>query len=95
VLATEFLELMNIEVSELAEAMGVRRNTLSRIVHDKRALPTPMAAKLAAAQDLLRSTAIWFARKSQTDTPLPCSLSRVFGTFALALAGQHPSSHTR
>lgn len=48
-LATEFLEPMNIEISELADAMGVHRNTLSRIVHDKGALTAPMAIKLAAA----------------------------------------------
>ena len=48
-LVTEFLEPMNIEINELAEAMGVHRNTLSRIVHDKGALTAPMAIKLAAA----------------------------------------------
>jgi len=49
ILLTEFLEPMNIEVRELAEAMGVHRNTLSRIVHDKGTLTAPMAIKLAAA----------------------------------------------
>jgi len=34
-LAIEFLEAMHIEISELAAAMGVHRNTLSRLVHDK------------------------------------------------------------
>lgn len=48
-LSTEFLDPMNIEISELAEAMGVHRNTLSRIVHDKGVLTAPMAIKLAAA----------------------------------------------
>ncbi len=48
-LVTEFLEPMNIEISELAEAMGVHRNSLSRIVNDKGALTAPMAIKLAAA----------------------------------------------
>lgn len=48
-LATEFLGPMNIEISELADAMGVHRNTLSRIVHDKGTLTAPMATKLAAA----------------------------------------------
>ncbi|NLD00031.1 MAG: HigA family addiction module antidote protein [Gammaproteobacteria bacterium] len=48
-LTTEFLEPMNIEISELAGAMGVHRNSLSRIVHDKGALTAPMAIKLAAA----------------------------------------------
>ncbi len=48
-LIIEFLEPMHIEISELAEAMGVHRNTLSRIVHDKGMLTGPMAIKLAAA----------------------------------------------
>ena len=48
-LAAEFLEPMRIEISELADAMGVHRNTLSRIVHDKGSLTAPMAIKLAAA----------------------------------------------
>ncbi|MDX1706942.1 HigA family addiction module antitoxin [Pseudidiomarina sp.] len=48
-LVTEFLEPMNIAISELADAMGVHRNTLSRIVHDKGILTAPMAIKLAAA----------------------------------------------
>ncbi|WP_118996213.1 HigA family addiction module antitoxin [Pusillimonas caeni] len=40
---------MYIEISELADAMSVHRNTLSRIVHDKGTLTAPMAIKLAAA----------------------------------------------
>lgn len=48
-LVTEFLEPINIEISELAAAMGVHRNTLSRIVRDKGTLTAPMAIKLAAA----------------------------------------------
>lgn len=48
-LILEFLEPMNIEISELSDAMGVHRNTLSRIVHDKGTLTAPMAIKLAAA----------------------------------------------
>ncbi len=48
-LVTEFLEPMGIEINELAEAMGVHRNTLSRLVHDKGALTAPMAIKLAKA----------------------------------------------
>lgn len=48
-LISEFLEPMQIEISELADAMNVHRNTLSRIVHDKGPLTTPMAIKLAAA----------------------------------------------
>lgn len=48
-LVTEFLEPMNIEISERADAMGVHRNTLSRIAHDKGTLTAPMAIKFAAA----------------------------------------------
>ncbi|RUO27160.1 addiction module antidote protein, HigA family [Aliidiomarina minuta] len=48
-LITEFLQPMKIEISELANAMGVHRNTLSRIVHDKGVLTAPMAIKLAIA----------------------------------------------
>ena len=48
-LITEFLEPMNVSIRELAEAMGVHRNTLSRIAHDKGVLIAPMAIKLAAA----------------------------------------------
>ncbi|MFA5632695.1 MAG: HigA family addiction module antitoxin [Porticoccaceae bacterium] len=49
ILITEFLEPMNIGINELAEAMGVHRNTLGRIVHDKGVLTAPMAIKLATA----------------------------------------------
>ena len=48
-LSNEFLEPMHIEINELADAMGVHRNTLSRIVHDKGTLTAPMAIKLAGA----------------------------------------------
>ena len=52
-LMIEFLEPMHIEIRELAEAMGVHRNTLSRLVHDKGVLTAPMAIKLAAALNLI------------------------------------------
>lgn len=48
-LVTEFLEPMSVDISELAGAMGVHRNTLSRIVNDKGSLTVPMAVKLAGA----------------------------------------------
>ena len=48
-LVTEFLEPKHIEINQLADAMGVHRNSLSRIVHDKGPLTPPMAIKLAAA----------------------------------------------
>lgn len=48
-LDVEFLQPMRIEIGGLADAMGVHRNTLSRIVHDKGSLTAPMAIKLAAA----------------------------------------------
>jgi addiction module HigA family antidote len=37
-LVTEFLKPMNIEINELADTMGVHRNTLSRILNDKSSL---------------------------------------------------------
>ena len=48
-LITEFLEPMDIKVEELASAMGVHRNTLSRIINNKGKLTAPIALKLAAA----------------------------------------------
>lgn len=48
-LKSEFLTPLSIEISELAMAMGVHRNSLSRIVHDKGTLTTPMAIRLAKA----------------------------------------------
>lgn len=49
ILTLEFLEPMGIEISQLANAMDVHRNTLSRIVNDKGPLTAPMAIKLAFA----------------------------------------------
>jgi addiction module HigA family antidote len=49
VLREEFLEPMGIDKQELADAMGVHRNTVSRIVNDKGALTAPAAIRLAAA----------------------------------------------
>jgi len=48
-LKTEFLRPMGLEIQDVADAMGVHRNTLSRIVNDKGALTAPMAIRLAAA----------------------------------------------
>lgn len=48
-LLTEFLQPLNIEINQLADAMAVHRNSLSRIIHDKGPLTAPMALKLAAA----------------------------------------------
>jgi addiction module HigA family antidote len=48
-LTTEFLDPLGIELSTLADAMGVHRNSVSRLVHDKGTLTAPMAIKLAAA----------------------------------------------
>lgn len=49
ILTLEFLEPLGIEISQLSDAMGVHRNSLSRIVNDKGTLTAPMAIKLAAA----------------------------------------------
>jgi addiction module HigA family antidote len=48
-LLSEYLEPAGIGKNELAEAMGVHRNSLSRIVNDKGVLTAPMAIKLAIA----------------------------------------------
>lgn len=48
-LTTEFLQPLKLEISELADAMGVHRNSVSRLVHDKGQLTAPMAIKLAIA----------------------------------------------
>lgn len=48
-LLAEYLQPLNIEIGELADAMGVHRNSLSRIVHDKGPLTAPMAIRLATA----------------------------------------------
>ena len=48
-LHAEFLDPMGLRVGELAEAMNVHRNSLSRIINDKGALTASMAFKLAKA----------------------------------------------
>lgn len=40
-LADEFLDPLGIEINELAQAMGVHRNSPSRTVHDKGAPSRP------------------------------------------------------
>ncbi|MBI6550442.1 HigA family addiction module antitoxin [Xenorhabdus lircayensis] len=49
ILVSEFLEPLGIEINTLADAMGVHRNSLSRLVHDKGTLTAPMAIKLGVA----------------------------------------------
>jgi len=49
ILVDEFLEPRGIEINELADAMGVHRNSVSRLVNDHGVLTAPMAIKLAAA----------------------------------------------
>ncbi|MBV34902.1 MAG: addiction module antidote protein, HigA family [Rickettsiales bacterium] len=49
IILSEYLEPAGIGQKELAEAMGVHRNSLSRIVNDKGVLRAPMAIKLATA----------------------------------------------
>lgn len=48
-LTEEFLQPLNIEIKQLAEAMQVHRNSLSRLINGKTTLTAPMAIKLAAA----------------------------------------------
>ena len=40
-LTTEFLQPLKLEISELADAMGVHRNSVSRLIHDKGQLTAP------------------------------------------------------
>jgi len=49
VLQTVYLEPMDITVKQLAETIGVNRNTVSRIVNNRQVLTVPMAVKLGAA----------------------------------------------
>lgn len=51
ILKNKFLDPMGITAKELAEAMGVNRNTVSRILNDHQVLTAPMAIKLGAALD--------------------------------------------
>ena len=48
-LKEEFLIPLNIKANQLAQAMGVHRNTVSNIINDKGVLTAPIAIKLAAA----------------------------------------------
>lgn len=74
-LLTEFMEPLGLEISELAQAMGVHRNSLSRIVHDKGALTPSMAIKLAAALgntpefwlDIQHGVEVWDVRHNAYD----------------------------
>jgi len=78
-LMAEFLKPMEMEISELADAMGVHRNTVSRIVHDKGVLTASTAIKLAAALgntpefwlNIQHAVAIWDVRNGalQRETP--------------------------
>lgn len=85
ILVSEFLEPMNIGIEELAEAMGVHRNTISRIVHDKGRLTTPIASKLAAALgntpefwlNIQHAVDIWDVKNS-TDTTAISHVKRLY-----------------
>ena len=48
-LRIEFVEPMELKIIDLAEAMGVHRNTVSNILNDRTVLTAPLAIKLAAA----------------------------------------------
>ncbi len=43
------MEPMELKIIDLAEAMGVHRNTVSNILNDRTVLTAPLAIKLAAA----------------------------------------------
>ena len=83
-LIKEFIEPMGISINDLADAMGVHRNTLSRIVHERGKLTVSVAVKLAAALgtspdfwlNIQHATEIWdvqhhvFERESANVMPL-------------------------
>ena len=83
-LIKEFIEPMGISINDLADAMGVHRNTLSRIVHERGKLTVSVAVKLAAALgtspdfwlNIQHATEIWdvqhhvFGRESANVMPL-------------------------
>ena len=48
-LRLEFIEPLDIKINELADAMGVHRNTVSKILNDKTVLTAVLASKLSAA----------------------------------------------
>lgn len=70
-LELEFLEPMNLQIKQLAEAMGVHRNTLSALKNGG-VLTAPIAIKLAAALgntpefwlNIQHSVTLWETRNS-------------------------------
>lgn len=51
VLLYEYLEPLNLKISDLAEIINVHRNTVSALVNNNRKLTTDMAFRLAKAFD--------------------------------------------
>lgn len=51
VLQYEYLEPLNMKISDLAEMLNVHRNTISALVNNNRKLTADMAIKLAKAFD--------------------------------------------
>ena len=51
VLQYEYLEPLNLKISDLAEMLNVHHNTISALVNNNRKLTTDMAIKLAKAFD--------------------------------------------
>ena len=50
-MAHEYLEPLNLKISDLAEMLNVHRNTISALVNNNRKLTADMAIKLAKAFD--------------------------------------------
>lgn len=76
VLQMEFLEPMGIKVKDLAEAVGVNRNTISRLINNQQVLTDQMAIKLGVALgtsaefwlNIQHKTQIWDVRnQDQTE----------------------------
>jgi len=82
VLQYEYLEPLNLKISDLADMLNVHRNTISALVNNNRKLTADMAIRLAKAFDtsvefwlnLQQNLDIWEAK---TDTRTQEELTRI------------------
>lgn len=82
VLQYEYLEPLNLKITDLADMLNVHRNTISALVNNNRKLTADMAIRLAKAFDtsvefwlnLQLNLDIW---EAQTDARMQEELSRV------------------
>lgn len=82
ILQYEYLEPLNLKITDLAEMLNVHRNTISALVNNNRKLTADMAIRLAKAFDtsvefwlnLQQNVDIW---EAQTNSRTQEELSRV------------------